>query len=428
MENNPESNFDKPEQNNINKVTSDTLDTENSAQPNSKPKSKILIVAIVIILIVLIAGGVYWFASSKNKSKNPNITSTTQNSSANQTQGENTQTFVTYSYTDPESGIEAFKLLIPEGWKAEGSVTWSPKVFLPATVNFRFYNPNGKDEFDIIASQDYIWTDNQLTLSNYPVGSTYFGTTVKEPVNLHTALMDIIIPKYRTNISDLKIVKEESVADLANLAKGPATDGVDAKAEGGKIRITYTENGQPMEEEIYGALSQFVVNYPGNSFSAAYYINNWYIDYLFSFRAPEGQLDSDAKIFETMLYSMQVNPKWYAKIANVKEELAKMNMDQIKAVGKMGQMIAQAASEMRDDQMRSWEYRQQSQDKISENFSDYIRGVDSYTDSYGQTVKLPSGYDNAWTNSSGEYIVSDSPSYNPNVGSNLNWQQLELSK
>lgn len=427
MENNPEDNFDKSPQQNNSQDNSQLPVKENSSS-QALPKSKnVTTITVVIILVLLIAGGIYWFVSAKNKSKNPS-TSSTVSTSTNQPQDENTQTFVTYSYTDPESGIEAFKLLIPEGWKAEGSVAWSPKVFLPATVNFRFYNPNGKDEFDIFASQDYIWTDSQLTLSNYPAGSTYFGTTVKEPVSLHTALTDIIIPKYRNNISDLQIVKEESFSDLANMAKGPATDGVDAKAEGGKIRFTYTENGQPMEEEMYGALSQFVVNYPANSLTSAYYINNWYIDFLFSFRAPKGQLDSDAKIFETMMYSMKVNPKWYAKLANVKEQLAKMNMDQIKAIGQMGSMIAQAASEMRDDQMRSWEYRQQSQDRISENFSDYIRGVDSYTDSSGQTVKLPSGYDNAWTNESGEYIVSESPSYNPNVGSNLNWQQLQLSK
>jgi hypothetical protein len=95
----------------------------------------------------------------------------------------------------------------------------------------------------------------------------------------------------------------------------------------------------------------------------------------------------------------------------------------------MGSMIAQAASDMRDDQMQAWEYRQQSQDKIAENFSDYTLGIDRYNDPIsGKEVELPSGYGNAWSNSSGEYIVSDSPSYNPNIDSNLNWQSMEIAK
>jgi hypothetical protein len=40
-------------------------------------------------------------------------------------------------------------------------------------------------------------------------------------------------------------------------------------------------------------------------------------------------------------------------------------------------------------------------------------------------VELPSGYNHAWSNNNGEYIVSDNPNFNPNVGSNLDWQPLE---
>jgi hypothetical protein len=34
----------------------------------------------------------------------------------------NAQTFVTYKYIDPMTGMEAFRLLIPKGWRAEGEV------------------------------------------------------------------------------------------------------------------------------------------------------------------------------------------------------------------------------------------------------------------------------------------------------------------
>jgi hypothetical protein len=77
--------------------------------------------------------------------------------------------------------------------------------------------------------------------------------------------------------------------------------------------------------------------------------------------------------------------------------------------------------------MQAYQNRQATYDRISENFSQTIRGVDSYYDPIEQRpIELPSGYNNAWTNSLGEYILSDDSSFNPNVGLNLNWQRMEL--
>jgi hypothetical protein len=79
--------------------------------------------------------------------------------------------------------------------------------------------------------------------------------------------------------------------------------------------------------------------------------------------------------------------------------------------------------------MRAWEQRQQAQDRIAQNFSDYVRGVERFHDPIaGREVELPAGYGRAWANNLGEYVVSDSPSYNPGVGSNLHWQELSPVK
>ena len=42
-------------------------------------------------------------------------------------------------------------------------------------------------------------------------------------------------------------------------------------------------------------------------------------------------------------------------------------------------------------------------------------------------VELPSQYEHAWANSQGEYIVTDSANFNPNVDtdSTLNWEPLQ---
>jgi hypothetical protein len=75
---------------------------------------------------------------------------------------------------------------------------------------------------------------------------------------------------------------------------------------------------------------------------------------------------------------------------------------------------------------QAWEQQQASQDRISRRFSEYIRGVDTYQNPItNQPIQLPGGYGRAWTNASGEYIVSDSQSYNPNIGSTTNWRPMQ---
>lgn len=330
------------------------------------------------------------------------------------------QTFIVYKYTDPMTAMEAFRLLIPKGWRVDGSITWSANPALPAQSRFRFYNPNGTEEFNLFPTQSYYWTNNQLFLSTNPPGTLRFGTLVAEPVDVHSAFTKVVIPSSRKKVSGLTIIHEQEVPDLTKLAKGQEVQGVRALANGGKIRIGYQEDGRQKEEELYAAVSQFITDMPDG-----YFMNYWFIDYIFSFKAEKGRLDSQSKTFQTMIYSLKVNPRWFAKVVNVKESLVKRYIQGIKAVGKIGEIIAQSGSQMREEQQRDWERRQQAQDRIVQNFSDNIRGVERYNDPLsGKEVELPSGYGNAWANNLGEYVVTDSPSYNPNIGSNLHWEQL----
>ena len=341
----------------------------------------------------------------------------------------NAQFFVTYRYTDPMTGMEAFRLLIPKGWQAQGQIAWSANPALPAQARFRFWNPNGSGEFNLFPTQAYFWTNNRLFLSTNPPGSLRFNTMVMRPVDLQTAFTKIVIPYARKGVSGMKMIKASDVPELANIAKGQPVQGVRSFANGGKMRIEYQENGRPMEEEIYAAVSQFVTDLPGSALGPGYFINYWYIDYVFSFKARKNELDSQSKVFQTMVYSLRVNPRWFAKVANVKEMMVQKIIKGIKDVGRIGEMVARAGSEMREGQMKDWERRQQANDRIVQNFTDHIRGVERFNDPYaGKEVELPTGYGRAFANNLGEYIVTDSPSYNPNIGSNVTWQELKPVK
>ena len=331
-------------------------------------------------------------------------------------------TFVPYRYVDPVVGMEAFHLLLPKGWRAEGGVAWSMNPALPAALRFRFYDPQGPAQFELLPTQSYFWTDNRLFLSTNPPGTLRFGTFVAAPLDLDGAFSRVLLPQFRGGLQDWELLTRERVPELARLALGATVPGVDARGDAGKIRFAYRQNGQACEEEMYAAVTNFVTRLPPSAMAGPYFIDYWYIDYVFAFRDARGRLDANSRLFQTMVFSLKVNPRWFAKVVNTKEELAQMAIRGIQAVGRAGEIAARASSDLREEQLADWERRQAAKDRAAENFSDNLRGVDRFTDPHsGNEVELPSGYGHAWANNLGEYVVTESPDYNPAIGSNLQW-------
>jgi hypothetical protein len=337
--------------------------------------------------------------------------------------------FKTLSYIDREGiGIEAFKILIPSDWQFEGGIKWIlNNPGMPAVASFRIYNPEGREEFEVLPNQAFFWTNNQMLLSVFPIGSYYFGSEVRPPMKPIEAFKGIIIPRFRNNVFDLRIVDSQSLpqelveAIITGISEQP---GISKFADGAKMRISYKRNGIPMEEEIYTIVEGITFTFP--TVHGIVSNINWWLDYIFSFKAEKGKLEAQTKIFQTIAYSFKLNPQWFNKYNQVVEYLVQRQIQRIHSIGQLSKIISQTSNEISDMIMQSYYQRQAINDKITENFSQYIRGVDNYYNPIEQkTVELPSGYSSAWTNSLGEYILSDDPNFNPNIGSNINWQKIE---
>jgi alpha-beta hydrolase superfamily lysophospholipase len=92
----------------------------------------------------------------------------------------------------------------------------------------------------------------------------------------------------------------------------------------------------------------------------------------------------------------------------------------------ISETITRNSEEIRRMYSDSYRKRQESQDRIHQKFIEYIRGVETYTNPYeGRPVQLPSGYQDAWVSGRGEYVLSNSPGYNPNVGDTAEWRRMD---
>jgi hypothetical protein len=325
-------------------------------------------------------------------------------------------------------GIEAFSLLMPAGWRFDGGIYWRmDNPAFPAYASCRVSNPSGFEVFEVFPNLPYFWTNNPMVTNMFPVGSKYFGNTVHPPMGAADALRQLVLPAFRGNVADLTVVSGGPVPELAGMVQqlqARAQPEAHIVADAAKVRVTYLAGGVPLEEEVYAVVQMFTFRMA--TMHGTVTNQNWWVDYIFSFRARKGQLDSAGKILQTIAFSFKVNPAWFAGYGNLVQYLIGRQIKQIHHLGEIGRIYAETGRQIREDQMRSWEANQAVRDRIADDWSRQFRGYDQYWDSSaGKMVELPSGYDNAWVNGLGEYVVSDSPSYNPNIGSNLHWQSLE---
>ena len=86
----------------------------------------------------------------------------------------------------------------------------------------------------------------------------------------------------------------------------------------------------------------------------------------------------------------------------------------------------EAQAHIEKTRRETYEYQQQVQGRINEQFGQMIRGVDSYVDPRSNDrVELSAGYQNAWSNGKGEDILSDSVNFDPRVALQEDWTMMK---
>lgn len=320
-------------------------------------------------------------------------------------------------------GGEAFSFLAPVDWQVDGGIVWRAHPVMPAAVAMRVQNPKGLEQLETFPTVGFSW-GGMLPITGFPQGSFYLGNEVQPPVRDAIAFVkERLLPRTRGNVSPT-IVKTEALPKLAEAARQaePATmGGPQMIFTAGRVRIEYAVNGQPVEEDFYCVLNSIAMPNANMTLQVA--------DKLSGLRAAKGKLDEATKVFETMIHSTRINLDWFNKYSQLVQVLTQAQMNQIRAAGELSRYISRTSSEISDMMRQSYEQRQASQDRINKNWSQSMRGVDEYRDPVaGRPVELPSGYQNAWANGNGEYIVTDSVNFNPNVALQGNWQKLERTE
>lgn len=321
---------------------------------------------------------------------------------------------------DPGIGTEAFRMLIPIGWKLEGGILWQLERSNLATVAMRVSNPKGTETLEVFPNIPFVWTEGGIPFQ--PVGAIYLGNEVLPVIDEPDAFVErVVIPRFRQPVH-ARIVAREALPDVARtVAASVQEPGVQKRVTAGRTRLEYQEAGKWMQEDVYCILvaAQAVI-LPGTTF--------WGTERLYSFKAEKGKLEQATPVLQAVGSSFKLNLSWFNQYQQVLQMWRQNVMKSIRAAGALSKYLAQTSEEISAMNRQAYENRQASQDRINREFSEYIRGVETYQNPFeGKSVELPSGYNEAWVNPLGEYVLSNDPNFNPNVGDTRNWRRMDAA-
>ena len=334
----------------------------------------------------------------------------------------------TLSVVDREgTGGEAFRILIPEGWRFSGGIQWMPdNAGLPATADFQVSSPDGKAAFQVLPTQPFFWTDIQKILSEHPRGSRYYGRQVQPPMQPVDALKRTVIPRVRPDVRHLEVLEEHMLTGLASgLSAGILSQpDAEATASGGTVRIQYVRDGIQHDERFYCVVQQILFSFP--SPAGARTTLMWNVGPIVSFRAEAGTFQDSDPILQSLAFSCRWNPDWFNRYCRLVAFMMINRLEKLESTEQMQRVLTHEVGEISDAIMGYYREHQQVYTRVAEAFASAGRRVEPYHNPLNrEDVDLPSGFDRAWTNPQGEYVLSRNPVFKPDPGpDDLEWTRI----
>lgn len=336
--------------------------------------------------------------------------------------------------------VEAARFLAPADWRMEGGIQWSPNfgcLAMLVNAQFRFIAPDGITALEVFPNYVWNWYDDpyQRQLAAQTAQSAgQRPCDMAPPAAAAEFLRNKLVPAFRRGAQVVATEQQPQVAQASQASmqaymQQAAAYGLqmDLRADAARIRINYTMNGRQIEEWISATvqynkqqvMSASAAMQGGMGYTSSYTLT---ATAQIGTRAPAGRLDGLTPLFATMIASYRPNVAYVNAVSQV---MANMGNTQTQGAMDRSRIWSQANREISDIIRQGYDRQQQSQDRIAESWSQTTRGVETFVDpSTNERVELTGGYSQVWSNGNGEYVLSNSPNFEPNRVLDGNWREM----
>ena len=314
-------------------------------------------------------------------------------------------------------GVTAFRAMAPSNWRIRGGLSWDSGLANLVTANVAITSPDQSAGFYAHPSPQYISGQIQ---NQWPQGQRYLGMEVLPmPESPAQFLRQVVLPRQRPGAVNIRLIRHRDLPEWADSVAAASDQGSGTiRGFGTCSRFTYIENGEAWEEDFYCVIliSQSLLDLQNVT---------WLADRNLSFRARAGKLDDLQSLAAVFVASFKVEQNWYGRFLKVQRQWIAARQQGIADAGALSRAISQSNDNFDQTIMQSWQNRNRAEERASREFSEYIRDSENYYDAVNdRQVELPGGYDHAWSNSLGEYILTDDPGFDPNTDSNASWEAI----
>jgi hypothetical protein len=340
--------------------------------------------------------------------------------------------------------VEAFSLLIPEGWSSEGGILWNPPGTECAGINMgmKAQSPDGRFSFEIMPN--FVWgfvTDPQLgQFQAQQPRPQYCG--YGQPLDAQTYFQQVFAPNelgnpqiisLEPNNSGVRAIEEQIPAVREELMRYGASQ-VNFYPSGITANIKMRDGREAIVLCAVTIMESTIPNNYNGTYSKAY-TSTAAERVVFSF--PEGEKEAATHMLSVIMGSVRTNMSWKNSVdsfwRSVREQKQREHIGRIQMIDQQTAEIGRNAIRQgqqnlanMDASMRSWEASQHSKDKIHTSFVKAIREVENYRDETG-TVELSSSYNHAWSRGDGSsFIMSNNPNFDPSsVFQDQRWKEMK---
>lgn len=348
-----------------------------------------------------------------------------------------------YYVMDEQAQMPVHAIRGPEGWTLESDVQWNlNNNVVPVTVGAALTDPQETKRLQFFPDLTCYWLTGDAALNN--PGQMNMGMLNVAPMEPKVALAEAVTRIYQADVPGLRIT---GVREVPGLPAALGQDGPNATGVG--LRAEFQWEGERMEEEIYALYYLDSATLRGEAGVTTQ--TTWGLGSVHGFITEEGQLDENRSMFTYMVRSGTPNPAWVELHTNVRQQLdAQFQQNLIdnrrarEAIMAQSRSLAAENEAFRANIMQR--HRAAMDDSAHESFIAGIHGGGSssggmsshekYVDSIHdrETFHDPStvtgtsqhGYaDHHWSDGWGNYIHTDDPTVDPNIGSTIQWEQLQ---
>jgi hypothetical protein len=285
-----------------------------------------------------------------------------------------------------EKPMAASSLFIPYGWRTSGGTQWGRNFACTEYMNidWKAESPDGLSSIGILPQGAW---ENDNTGKGRPIK---VGCTQQDIQSVQVFQQRVIAIKYPSaKLTGFKRRPDLEVRPTSSPMQGGGQ--THNNTEAGETRFNWTVQGKAME----GSLTSIV------HFTRS--------------RLPVAGM-ADLQFLNT-----RANPSYVVLVSHTNT----LRVNEIKEVAKRNQIWQNTNEQIAQMRTDVWNNNQRSSDRRAIEFSQFIRGIQSYQGADGQRTELTSGYNHAWKLNDGSYIFATQPNFDPRREFGIDGQRLE---